>query len=167
MIVDSYLAERTLYQKISEIVTVVVYIDDNVRLEYPPGIIVNGSVGAEYLPYKKDDQHKYLLGLDYTPLRKAFWNIPKRKSNNIVGNVLITIGGNDIRGITFQILGIVLASFPDFNYHIVLGYNDFHSKCIEYRNNNVGFYSELSAEKMCDLMLKCDLAISAAGQTSY
>ena len=41
-------------------------------------------------------------------------------------------------------------------------------KCMEYkRNDNVNFYSELSADQMRDLMLKCDLAISSAGQTSY
>jgi len=167
-IVDSYLADLPLYQNISKSVSKAVYIDDNIRLEYPPGIIINGSVGAENLPYKRDDQHKYLLGLDYTPLRKAFWDIPNRRNKNFIKNVLITIGGSDIRGITFQVLDKVLSSYPNFQYHVVLGYNGVQSKCMEYkRNDNVNFYSELSAEQMRDLMLKCYLAISAAGQTTY
>lgn len=117
-IIDSYLADLQLYQKISKSVPMAVYIDDNVRLEYPPGIIINGTIGAENLPYKKDDQHEYLLGLDYTPLRKAFWDIPERKNNDLITNVLITIGGSDIQGITFQILNRLIAVFPDFNYHV-------------------------------------------------
>ncbi len=170
-IIDSYLADLQLYHNISKAVTKAVYIDDNIRLEYPPGIIINGSVGAENLPYKKDDQHEYLLGLDYTPLRKAFWDIPDRKNNDLIKNVLITIGGSDIRGITFQILNRLLSVFHDFHYHVVLGYNNNHynqRKCMEYKiNDNVNFYYELSADQMRDLMLKCDLAITAAGQTTY
>lgn len=167
-IIDSYLAEMPIYEKIHEVVKKSIYIDDTMRINYPPGIIINGTVGAENLCYQKDDKHMYLLGLEYTPLRKAFWDIPPKKQNKMIENVLITIGGQDIRGITFKILDAVLNSFPSFCYHVVIGYNDYQNMIVNYQQyKNVTFYQSLNAEEMRDLMLKCDLAISAAGQTTY
>ena len=93
-IIDSYLAPLKTYEKIQYAVEKSVYIDDYIRLNYPPGIIVNGTIGAENLPYNKDNKHQYLLGINYMPLRKEFWDIdiPNRNQNEIK-NVLITFGG--------------------------------------------------------------------------
>ncbi len=61
VVIDSYLAPLEIYKKIYKTVNKVVYIDDYLRLDYPPGAIVNGTIGAENLPYKKDKDHQYLL----------------------------------------------------------------------------------------------------------
>jgi len=165
-IVDSYLAEIAVYNRISRSVKRSVYLDDYLRLPYPPGIIINGTVNAEKLPYNFDDSHAYLLGLEYTPMRNAFWDIPERIPGNDMNNVLITIGGGESDGPTYQILRSIREKFPQLNCHIVLGMgarvepdNDPEGKVI--------FYSSLNAYEMRDLMLSCDMAISAAGQTSY
>ena len=56
-----------------------VYIDDNKRLDYPKGIVVNGSIYAEELNYPHKNGPTYLLGIKYAPLRKEFWEVPEKK----------------------------------------------------------------------------------------
>jgi UDP-2,4-diacetamido-2,4,6-trideoxy-beta-L-altropyranose hydrolase len=167
-IIDSYLAELPIYLEINKAVKGTVYIDDTMRLDYPPGVIINGGVNAESLPYTMDCDHTYLLGLDYTPIRKTFWNIPERVRNNMFENVLITMGGNDSNGTTFQILDTIWKKYPQLNYHVILGYSSFVKELERYHEaDNIKFYHSLDADEMKDLMLRCDVAISAAGQTTY
>jgi len=165
-IIDSYLADITVYERISRSVKRAVFLDDNLRISYPPGIIINGAVNAEKLPYSPDDDHTYLLGLEYTPMRAAFWKIPVRIPGKDLENILITIGGGDFEGLTFQILRAIREKFPQLNYHVVLGFGTTTEKDCD-QNGKVNFYRSLNAYEMCELMVSCDLAISAAGQTSY
>ena len=48
-IIDSYLADISFYNTLSDLVKIPVYIDDNKRLGYPNGIVVNGNIHAEKL----------------------------------------------------------------------------------------------------------------------
>lgn len=50
IVIDSYLAGKGLYTEIRQRVKVAAYLDDFNRLEYPEGIIINGTVGAELFP---------------------------------------------------------------------------------------------------------------------
>ena len=54
IVIDSYLAGKGLYTEIRQRVKVAAYLDDFNRLEYPEGIIINGTVGAELIPYKRN-----------------------------------------------------------------------------------------------------------------
>ena len=164
-IIDSYLAPLKTYEKIQYAVEKSVYIDDYIRLNYPPGIIVNGTIGAENLPYNKDNKHQYLLGINYMPLRKEFWDIdiPNRNQNEIK-NILITFGGQDIRNLTSKVVNYLINEFPHFNYHVVVGNKNYINKN---KSKNIDYYYTLNANEMLRVMLKCDIAISAAGQTTY
>lgn len=164
-IIDSYLASKKIYSQISECVEIAAYIDDYIRIDYPKGIIINGTINAENLPYKIKPNQRYLLGLDYILLRKEFWDIQNIKRNGKIHDVLITFGGRDIRNLTFIILDYLLENFSLFNYHVVFGINNKIENLYKYKKFNVTFYSSLNAEQILELMLKCDLAISAAGQT--
>jgi spore coat polysaccharide biosynthesis predicted glycosyltransferase SpsG len=55
VIIDSYYAPYDLLNDISEKAKICVYIDDYNRIEYPEGIIVNGTIGAENIPYNKKE----------------------------------------------------------------------------------------------------------------
>lgn len=162
-VIDSYLAPKELYERIYKTVKKAVYIDDYLRLDYPPGIIVNGTIGAEKLPYKKDDEHKYLLGIDYMPLRKEFWDVDVPKRNGKIENVLITFGAQDFKNVTPKVLTFLLKEFPKYVYYVVGG----KLSTDEINIDNVRYYDSVNAEQMLDLMLKTDLAVSAAGQTTY
>ena len=90
VIVDSYLAELDTYEYIFNNTPLVVYIDDNNRLKYPGGIIVNGTLDESNMNYPMRDDVIYLVGKDFIPLRKDFWDISKLKINEDINDILIT-----------------------------------------------------------------------------
>ena len=59
VIIDSYIADVELYDEISKKVSLMVCFDDNNRLSYPSGIVINGLIGADCLNYSQDNI-KYL-----------------------------------------------------------------------------------------------------------
>jgi UDP-2,4-diacetamido-2,4,6-trideoxy-beta-L-altropyranose hydrolase len=167
-IIDSYLADLSLYEKVSAGTKRCVYLDDTQRLHYPPGVIINGAVGAENLSYQKANKYDLLLGLEYTPLRKEFWGNNVNVGQKSKTGVLVTIGAQDFDEISIRVLELLLKWFPQYSYHVVLGFHDFGEKLTPFqKEEGVTFYNSLNASEMRDLMYICWLAVSAAGQTSY
>lgn len=80
---------------------------------------------------------------------------------------MITLGGGDENNFTKYILDLLLNNYNDIEYEVVLGnsykYKDFMIK--NYRHKNINFY--INMNNMAGIMLNCDLAISAGGNTLY
>jgi UDP-2,4-diacetamido-2,4,6-trideoxy-beta-L-altropyranose hydrolase len=148
VIIDSYLADLDFYKKVSEIVKIPVYIDDYKRLDYPKGIVINPSIYGDRLNYPKKEGVMYLLGKQYIILRKEFWNVPKKKINKHIKNVLITFGGTNQQDLAKTIAKYLEDKFS-FNISIV--------------DPNKNF----TAKDMLKLMLEADICISGGGQTTY
>lgn len=167
LFVDSYLAPIELYERVYERVKLSVYLDDFDRLLYPGGVIVNGTVGAELLPYSKKDGQTFLLGKDYIILREAFKGLAvEREISCDINTVLVTFGGSDPLNLTQKVLKILVTSYPGWRKLVVLGplFSDY--ECIEsISDDNTAIYKNINAEGMRELMMESDLAISAAGQT--
>jgi spore coat polysaccharide biosynthesis predicted glycosyltransferase SpsG len=173
VVIDSYLAPKSLYDNISNILSLkpnpyhlshnpLLMIDDYKRINYPKGIVVNPSIYGDKLDYPKNDQVEYFLGKDYIILRKEFWDIPEKRINKDVKDILITLGGIDKGDFLKKLLKFLSITFTDFNYHVITNSN-FNLNL----NLNLNLYSNLSAQKMLDLMLKADICISGGGQTTY
>jgi len=149
IIIDSYLAEKSLYNKISEMTDGrILVIDDYNRIDYPKGIVVNPSIYGDKLNYSRKSDTIYLLGKDYIILRKEFWNVPEKKINKKVKNVLITFGGNNNYDLANKIVNFLEKKF-DFRFYLVNA-----------KNNK-------TAKEMLNLMLESDVCISGGGQTTY
>jgi UDP-2,4-diacetamido-2,4,6-trideoxy-beta-L-altropyranose hydrolase len=166
VIIDSYLADAQVYEQLRRACRQIVCLDDFLRIPYPPGVIVNGTIGAHELPYPRDPKHIYLLGIDYIPLRKEFWDVSPRISRQKVENVLLMFGGQDIRDMADKTLSYLLREFPEYAYHVVKGLHWNGSEDGVY-SNRAKVYRNLSADDILQLMLRCDVAVSAAGQTMY
>lgn len=165
VIIDSYKADLTVYELIARISHLTLYLDDDNRLNYPNGVLLNGTVGVENYAYCSNNL-SYLLGNKYILLRKSFWNIPTKHSKENASEIFINFGGSDIRALTPKVLEIVNRDYPHWIKHIILSrYNPIFEEAYSLKDNNTNFYSDLSAEQMAELMTKCDIAISAAGQT--
>lgn len=168
VIIDSYLASIDVFDKISNIVPLTAYIDDNNRLDYPKGIVINGTLDTSNMGYQKRDDIRYLLGNDYIPLRKDFWDISKLKINDSVKNILITMGGNDLRNLTPKILGLLNNYFPDINKKVIIADSFKNISEIEnLKNSNVELIYFPKSSEIINVMASVDLAISASGQTLY
>jgi Spore coat polysaccharide biosynthesis protein, predicted glycosyltransferase len=96
-----------------------VYLDDNVCLDYPSGIILNGAINAESLLYNKRNDQTYLLGTKYLPIRKEFWDAIERPSKFDIQNVLITFGGTDLNNLTVRILRLLSRNHPNFKKELL------------------------------------------------
>ena len=167
-IIDSYLADITLYNEVSKIVEIPVYYDDNNRIEYPCGIVINGNIYAKDLNFPKKECIEYLLGLEYLPLRKEFWYIPEKKIKEKIENIMVTFGGDDVRNMTPKILKVLSKHFPTKKKKIIIGKGFNNIKEIENiadKNTELIYYPD--TEKIKQIMLNSDLAISAGGQTLY
>lgn len=168
IIIDSYLGGKDFYDNISKHGNVSLFIDDNLRLDYPDGIILNGTINSEIFPYKKKSGREFLLGAKYIPLRKEFWKTGNRKFNSELSSILITMGATDIQNLTGTILKFLQENFPDIKKNVVIGSGFINRKEIETLcdNSTELFYSP-PASVMRDLMLSSDIAITASGQTIY
>ena len=168
IIIDSYRAEKDFYENISKHSKLSLFIDDTIRLEYPNGFVLNGTINAESFPYRKTPGKKYLLGTKYIPLRKDFWNVGSRIFNRELTSILITFGATDSQNLTSPVLKSLQDNFPTIKKKVIVGSGFIKKNEIEkLRNSNTELFYSPSASLIRDLMLSCDLTISAAGQTLY
>lgn len=166
-VVDSYLAEPEIYKFISN-ECFGVYMDDEKRISYPQGVVVNASVNAEKLQYPEKEGLKYLLGSRYLSLRREFWNCEPVKIRRKPKSILITFGGDDLRNLTPLILKTLEYQFPELKKNVVIGRGFKNIEEIEkLKSGNVNLIYYPDAGEMVETMHRSDLAVSAGGQTLY
>jgi len=158
--IDSYEAGLEIYDKLSENSTILVYIDDNGRLNYPSGIILNFAPDANDLFFKnKNSKYIYLLGLDYIPIRKEFISIKKQKQKQI----FIMLGGSDVADLSLD----VLIALNNIKIKKVIVSNNIRTinKLEKYKNTTVLYRP--SDEELISCMASSSIAISTASMTLY
>lgn len=167
-VIDSYLADLTKYNEISKNSSLNVYVDDNNRLNYPKGIVVNGTLDTSNMDYPEREDIIYLVGNEFIPLRKDFWDIQKLKINDSIENILITMGGNDLRNLTPKILELLDDNFPEVNKKVIIADSFKNTQEIEsLKNKYVELIYSPDSYEIINAMSSVDLAISASGQTLY
>lgn len=167
-IVDSYLVNKSLCTVISNKSNKCLFIDDNARVKYPKGIIVNPALNIDDAMYHKNEGSCYLLGPKYIILRNAFLKAKREKINKVVKKILIIMGGSDVRNITPLILSILSNKYSKMVFNVIIG--GYYKNMYEDEKNkvkNVHFYNNIDAEEMKEIMLNSDIAVTAAGQTTY
>lgn len=100
VLIDSYLASQTFFKTLSQAAEIPIYLDDNKRMDYPPGVVLNWSVYAPDLAYPQDPNITYLLGPKYLSLRPAFDSIPPKVINDQISRIMVTMGGDDSKNLT-------------------------------------------------------------------
>ncbi len=149
VVIDSYFADFGFYKKVSKRAQKTAYLDDYQRLNYPEGIIINSAIYAPKLIYPREDKSMYLLGTQYSALRKEFWDISERKRVAGGRRILVTFGGMD---------------YSDLIHKIVNYFNDkfqYTFECVDFNKNKMNSLNFLQR------ILESDLCISGGGQTIY
>lgn len=171
VIIDSYLAKIEIYETISKLSKKALYIDDNTRLEYPSGIVVNPSLYGDEIDYLLKDGIEYLLGKNYIILRKEFEETQKNKTNRKnegIKKILITLGGTDMKNLSPKLLQVLKNINLDFSINIVV--SESYENILEIlkeKTKKTKILKNLSATEMQDLMINSDIVISACGQTVH
>lgn len=163
LITDSYDVNEEYFNETKNIFHKTAYIDDMNLYYFNVDYLINQNVHAVDLKYRVNENTKLLLGAQYIMLRDEFRNIPAKIITEKPHNIMITVGGADPFNITEKVINYV----RDLNYkfHVVIGPSfrniDYLKK---YENDKIKLYFNAN---ICELMQKCDIAISASGSTLY
>lgn len=158
-IVDSYVAKLEIYEEIEKHAKRVLYLDDQERIKYPNGIILNPARTTEY------SYNRSLVGSKYALIRSDFSKIKKIHTNEVVNRILIFLGADNF-GITSRIVNAIREFDEKLVLDVLLPSNNDNSIDI-LSDNNCNYYKNLSSRDVATLMLKDDLAIVAGGQTVF
>ncbi|MEY4504662.1 MAG: hypothetical protein RL154_958 [Pseudomonadota bacterium] len=138
-VIDSYHAPIAVYEEVAKSVKTCVWFDDENRLNYPSGIIINSAK---------------------TPiLRKPFWDVLPRQKAQFINKIFISLGGTN----NFENVNkLILATKNRFkNASLVVASNA--DKNLLHKNDEL--LIGCTAEQIANKMLECDAAICAGGQT--
>ena len=167
VLVDSYAVTENYLRNLDDICRVF-YMDDIEMFDYPVNTVINYNLLADVKKYQK--ANSTLLGAKYTPIREQFRNT-YYKVNDEVKNVMVSTGGTDSYHICRLILEDLFSEekinkYNNINFHIILGKwnedrEDIYLLKKEY--SNIIIYEDV--KNMAEIMLNCDVAISASGTT--
>jgi spore coat polysaccharide biosynthesis predicted glycosyltransferase SpsG len=148
----------------------VVAIEDNAPHPLPCHLVVNGDAHARGLSYHSTfEDTKFLLGPEYSILRREFWKIPKRVVLEDVDNILVTFGSSDPYNIMPKVIDLLDKLPPTFSVSAIIG--PFFENLAEVQTAAQHARRAITLIKSPDsvraLMLQAGLAISAGGQTLY
>jgi UDP-2,4-diacetamido-2,4,6-trideoxy-beta-L-altropyranose hydrolase len=147
-VVDSYEAPAQLYARVAEAARVGVWLDDTRRLDYPPGLVVDGGVCAAAKDVERVRPGRVLLfGPRFQPLRRPFWALDPRPVRDDVGRILVVMGGTDVRGLGPRLAVALAAAYPSVGLDLVGG--------------------DCSAAEMAEAMAAADLSVTTVGQTIF
>ena len=140
---------------------------------YPADWVLNQNISAgEELYAKRSPATKLLLGPKFAMLRKEFlaykgW---QRKIAPVAKKILVTLGGADPDNVTLKLIQALI----DFDLHVkvVIGGSNPHLREIENfiqsQNNSTALIEvTVNATNMPELMVWADIAVAAAGSTSW
>lgn len=164
MMVDNYNVDSDFFNGLKRKGTLLGYIDDLKKEEYPVDFIINQNPYALDLNYRKEKYLKTFLGIKYVLLRKEFQNQSKRYIDPVCKDILVTVGGSDINRITEKIILNILKEELEVTLHVVIGPAFPKGYLDTFSHPKVKLYYN---PIMSDLMKKCDLAVSACGSTVY
>jgi len=168
IITDCYSLNSEYIKKLKENFKVL-SIDDNALIHYYSDAIVNQNIGADKLDYSAEEYTRFFLGSKYVMMRNELLKRNEKKEKDKVKKILITLGGADKDNFTLEILKILKTIDENVEVIAVIGpFNPFYNVLKEYVNkSNLMVNLIKSPEKMTDIYLESDIAISAGGTSCY
>ncbi|WML37706.1 UDP-2,4-diacetamido-2,4,6-trideoxy-beta-L-altropyranose hydrolase [Clostridium sp. OS1-26] len=162
LITDSYEVDADYFNKTKDIFPQTVYIDDMNLHYFNVSILINQNINAEDFSYNANEDTRLMLGTKYVMLRDEFKHMAVRYISEKVRDVMLTVGGADPYHITERILAWV--KNLKYNFHVVIGPSFDNNNIKDFECDKIKLYYNAD---MCEIMKKCDVAISACGSTLY
>lgn len=172
LLVDSYYVTKLYFEKLHTL-TKIMYIDDFGKEIYDvDSVVCYANYYKELLLEERyPSKVKLLLGTDYTPLRNTFSNLPSKKISVRVKNLIVLSGGTDPFDFLCSFSGRIAESslYKTLEtVNVICGkyYMKYGELIREFSGNSkLHFYK--AVEHIEDYMFSADIAITAAGVTSY
>ena len=172
LLIDSYQVTDHYLTEVSKNVRVT-YMDDGAKKVYPVSRVINYSYTYPvefYRTHYAGSGTRLCLGSAYVPLREEFWSIEPEPLQAQITDILVTTGGTDPYRIEEQMIEQIASKeeWRGIQFHIVVG--PYVPRQQELRNlsaghSNVTLYQNI--RNMRELMMQCQIAVTAAGSTLY
>jgi UDP-2,4-diacetamido-2,4,6-trideoxy-beta-L-altropyranose hydrolase len=175
LIVDHYLLDARWHSAARRFAERILVIDDLANREYDCDLLLDqthGRSAADYLPLVPANS-TVLAGAIYALLRSEFARersaaLTRRRDVGPVRRILVSLGTTDPEGITAKAVGEVLAAAPGRAIDVVLGPDAASvTRIREVVAENAGVTVHVGTARMAQLMRDADIAIGAAGATSW
>lgn len=178
LVVDHYAIDHIWQARLSDCFKKLMVIDDLGDRKHVCDLLLDQNYGAAPDKYHDlvPETCKTLTGTDYALLRPEFaqWraiSLKRRDVSKRINNLLITLGGVDPDNYTGAILAqLAKTSLPDdIEITVVMGATAPHIKAIQAQAMNMPVKTlvKTNVTNMAELMSNADLAIGAAGATTW
>lgn len=177
LIVDHYALDRRWEESVLFVGCKLMVIDDLADREHVCKVLLDQNLGREASAYDSlvPDHCTRLIGVAYALLRPDFsqwreYSLARRK-NPKLAHILITMGGMDKDNVTAAILDELAECALPKSIHItvVMGVSAPHLEDIRQKAATMPIKTTVNVDvqNMAELMANADLAIGAAGSTSW
>ncbi|MBS5113596.1 MAG: UDP-2,4-diacetamido-2,4,6-trideoxy-beta-L-altropyranose hydrolase [Coprobacillus cateniformis] len=171
-IVDSYYVNNNFFNSLRKYAKIL-YIDDLNLKKWDVDYLLNNNLSAFYRDYDKlykKSKTKLFLGPKYLLLRDEFLKCSPICIKQKVNNVFISSGGSDSCKSVLRILNILIEiiELKQIHFHVLVGrLNQSLYELLELEKKYPFIKIYYNISYVDKIMKKCDLAISAAGNTLY
>lgn len=169
ILVDSYNVSNEYFQALRQYTKCLVYLDDIASFSYDVDVVLNYNFSAFHMGYEKKLKNQItMLGVKYCPLRKEFLQMQQHVTKAEVEDIFITTGAADPKNMMCKFILLCLKHLPQCRLHVIVGKAFIYQseiKKIQRENSNIILYE--NPKKMSEIMLKCDVAVTAGGSTMY
>ena len=177
LVIDHYALDSYWEEKLRPHCNNILVIDDLADRKHDCDVLLDQTYGRNNKDYQDlvPSHCKFLCGTTYAILRPEFtkwrqYSLERRKDNG-VNNILINLGGVDKDNITSRILeSLKQASLPGLcTITVVMGSTSPWLDTVITKANQLPWLTEVKTgvSNMAELMANSDLAIGAAGSTSW
>ena len=184
LIIDSYSFDQDFLVELKNIAGRLVSIHDFAPFPFPSDIVINGNIYAPELAYESlEGNTRFLLGTEYLLLREEFSHLPERRLNEKARRILVTVGGGDPLNLTPKIIKAV-DNIDNYCYKNFTNKDEFKEEleldviigpAFDNVDEIVAVVKEVklavrlhfNVQRISQLMLDADLAVSAGGSTLY
>ena len=177
LIVDHYALDESWEKRLQPYCKKLMVIDDLADRKHDCDVLLDQNFGRDpqdYAAYVNEDC-ELLCGSNYALLRHEFaeWRSYslERRQHNKLASILINLGGVDKDNITTKILkGLQTKSLPDHcSMNIVMGSTSPWIEAVKQQAAIMQWRTvvKVGVDNMAELMANSDLAIGAAGSTSW
>ena len=151
-------------------VSVIEFSDGPIWSEYQSDLLLDQNLGAQDQAYKLTSQTRALLGLNYVCLAPQFLNLSdaERSATGQTLTLLVSMGGADPKDATTAVLNAVFSLDASINVTVTVGVsNPKRDELQELVDRHSNGRVLVDAQNMAELMSASDIAIVAAGSTSW
>ena len=166
VILDTYQVNGDYIAALNSPGRLVVCYDDNALYTYNCDILLNANLHAHELNFRFGEKvPRLLLGSKYTLLRREFRESPLFVVREHAKRIFVCFGGSDLRNMTPKAVRI-LQEIDGVHLSVVLGpYTKNDEEVFTLANVNTSVYK--APESISEIMLNCDIAVTAAGSMIY